>query len=267
MARGKFARSARALVCVAVVVAVPYTSALGQRSGGQSEAPPTPRQIAPVDLTGYWDAVVVEDWRYRMLPPLRYQDNPPRLGEQYGIPINAEAREIALAWDPAADEAAGEACRAYGAPNVMRLPGRIRITWQDDRTLKLETEAGTQTRLLEFGPPSAQAGGWQGVTRASWPRLPGGRANAASPQFTGSLLLETTGLKAGYLQKNGIPYSENTTVTEYFARVDEDNGDSYLVITTTVTDPTYLTESYLTSTHFKKLPERSGWDPSPCSVR
>jgi hypothetical protein len=149
----------------------------------------------------------------------------------------------------------------------MRLPGRIRISWQDDQTLKLETEAGTQTRLLEFGTPTARAGGWQGVTRASWPRIPGGIGNSPSQQFTGSLLLETTSLRPGYLQRNGVPYSENTSVTEYFARADEENGDAYLIVTTTVTDPTYLTENYLTTVHFKKLPGRSDWDPTPCSAR
>ena len=268
MARGKsVGRSALALVCTMLAAVFTCTTAFAQGARGEREAPPTPRSMAPADLTGTWEAIVVEDWRYRMLPPLRYQDSPPRLGEQYGIPINAEARQIALSWDPDADEAAGEACRAYGAPNIMRLPGRIRISWQDDQTLKLETEAGTQTRLLEFGHPMGQAGGWQGVTRASWPHVPGGRGNAPGPALTGSLLLETSGLRPGYLQKNGIPYSENATMTEYFARIDEDNGDSYLVVTTTVTDPTYLREPYLTTTHFKKLPDRSRWNPSPCSVR
>ena len=264
MPEWKFAQArVRALFYIFVAV-FPAVSALAQGRGPRETPPTTPREMAPVDLTGYWEAIVVEDWRYRMLPPLPYQDTPARLGEQYGIPINSAAREIALAWDPAADQAAGEACRAYGAPNIMRQPGRIRISWRDDRTLALETEAGTQTRLFEFGNPAAQPGGWQGVTRASWPRLPGGFGNPGG--FLGSLLLETAGLRPGYLQKNGIPYSERATVTEYFARVDEEGGDAYLVITTTVTDPTYLTEPYLTTTHFKKLPDRSPWQPSACTV-
>ena len=264
----KMARSgSRALIFIVAVVAMPCTDAIAQDRDGQGEPLQTPREIAPADFTGYWDAIVVEDWRYRMLPPLRYQDDPLRLGEQYGIPINAEARGIALAWDPSADEASGEACRAYGAANIMRLPGRIRITWQDERSLQLETEAGTQRRLFEFGNPVAQGGGWQGVTRARWERIRGGRAHQPSQLLTGSLLLETMGLRPGYLQRNGIPYSENATVTEYFARIDEDNGDSYLVITTTVADPTYLTEPYLTTTHFKKLPDDSAWNPLPCAAR
>ena len=219
--------------------------------------------MAPADLTGYWEAIVVEDWRYRMLPPIKYQDQP-RLGERNGVPMNADARKVALAWDAAKDEAGGEQCKAYGAPNIMRIPGRIHITWQDDQTMKLETDAGTQTRLFEFAEPKTQPGGWQGVSRASWDTLPGGRGGAL---LNGSLKVLTTQMKAGYLMKNGIPYSANAFVTEYFDRIDEPGGDSYLVITTTVDDPAYLTEPYLTSTHFKKQADATGWNATPCTAR
>jgi hypothetical protein len=220
--------------------------------------------MAPADLTGYWEAIVVEDWRYRMLPPIKYQEQP-RLGERVGIPMNAEARRAALAWDPAKDEAAGDQCKAYGAPNIMRIPGRIHITWLDDQTLKLETDAGTQTRTFEFAVPKTQPGGWQGVSRALWDVIPGGRG--AAGLLSGSLKVVTSQMKAGYLMKNGIPYSTNTVVTEYYDRIDEPNGDSYLLITTTVEDPTYLTDAYLTSTHFKKQADATGWNPSPCTAR
>ena len=248
-----------------VMISVLFLSVnvFGQAGGARGGPPRTPKMVAPADLTGYWDAVVVEDWRYRMLPPIKFQD-PPRLGERNSIPINAEARKLALAWDSKRDETAGESCRPYGAPNIMRVPGRIRIAWQDDVTLKLETEAGTQTRLFEFGTPKAAPGDWQGVSAASWDVIPGGRGG---PLLSGSLKVVTSKLRPGYLQRNGIPYSGNAVVTEYFARVDERGGDSYLVITTTVEDPTYLTDQYLTSTHFKKLPDGSAWNPSPCTVR
>ena len=58
---------------------------------------------------------------------------------------------MADTWDPAKDEAAGEQCRAYGAANIMRVPGRLHITWQNDTTLRIDTDAGTQTRLIRFG--------------------------------------------------------------------------------------------------------------------
>jgi hypothetical protein len=178
--------------------------------------------------------------------------------------MSARARQIAEMWDPAKDEADGEQCRAYGAPNVMRIPGRIHITWQNDTTLKVETDAGTQTRLFEFGAPTSKEGTWQGVSHADWDTLPGGRV---APLLSGSLKVVTTGLKPGYLQKNGIPYSARTTLTEYYDRIDESPGTSYLVLTTTVEDPVYLTQPYLTSTHFKQEADGSGWRPSPCSAR
>jgi hypothetical protein len=232
--------------------------------GGVRGGPPrTPKAMAPADLTGYWEAIVVEDWRYRMLPPIKFQEQP-RLGERVGIPINAEARKIALAWDAAKDEASGDQCKAYGAPNIMRIPGRIHITWQDDQTVKLETDAGTQTRVFEFAAPKTQPGGLQGVSRASWDVIPGGRGGGL---LSGSLKVVTSQMKAGYLMKNGIPYSANAVVTEYYDRIDEPNGDSYLLLTTTVEDPTYLTDAYLTSTHFKKQADATGWNPSPCTAR
>jgi hypothetical protein len=230
--------------------------------GGRGGPPPTPKAAAPEDLTGYWAAVVVEDWRYRMLPPQKLTPAP-ALGARINIPMNAEARKIAMAWDPAKDEAAGEQCRGYGAPNLMRIPGRIHITWQDDQTLKLEADAGTQTRLFEFNGAKNQGGGWQGVSAASWDELPGGRGG---PLLSGSLKVVTNRMKPGYLQRNGIPYSANATLTEFFDRVDEP-GASYIVITTTVEDPAYLTDPYLTTTHFKKEADGSGWKPSACSAR
>jgi len=251
-------------VVVVALLLLPTASAFAQARGARGGPPGSPKTVAPVDLTGYWEAVVVEDWRYRMLPPIKFQEQA-RLGERNSIPMNAEARKAALTWDPQRDETAGETCRAYGAPNIMRIPGRIRITWRDDVTLKLETEAGTQTRLFEFGTPKATGADWQGVSTASWDLLPGG--GRGGPLLSGSLKVVTSRLRAGYLQKNGIPYSSNAVVTEYFARVAEGNGDSYLVITAIVEDPTYLTEPYLTSTHFKRLTGGSAWKPSPCVVR
>ena len=246
------------------ILVITSASVFGQgRGAARGGPPPTPKAAAPSDLTGYWASVVTEDWRYRMLPPTKFEEAP-TLGARVGIPLNAEARKIALAWDPAKDEAAGEQCKGYGAPNIMRIPGRIHITWQDDKSLKLETDAGKQTRLFEFGPSVNQGGGWQGVSEASWEAVGTGRGG---PILSGSLKIVTSKLKAGYLQRNGIPYSANAIVTEYYDRVDEPGGTSYLVITTTVEDPTYLTEPYLTTTHFRKQADASGWDPSACAAR
>jgi hypothetical protein len=189
------------------------------------------------------------------------------------MPINAEARKVALAWDPAKDEAAGEQCKSYGAPNLMRVPGRLHITWQDDQTLKVETDAGTQTRLFHFMPAEAPGGDWQGVSQANWEifeglQIPGlGRLNGVGSEKTGSLKVVTTKLRPGYLRKNGIPYSANAVLTEYYDLATEPGGATYLLITSTVQDPTYLMAPYETTTHFKKQSDASGWNPSPCTSR
>src|ERR1700690_2672003 len=88
----------------------------------------SPKDAAPVDLTGYWVSIVTEDWRWRMITPVR--------GDFASIPLNAEGRKVGETWDPTKDEAAGQQCKSYGAPAIMRIPGRIHITWQDDNTLK-----------------------------------------------------------------------------------------------------------------------------------
>ena len=83
----------------------------------------------------------------------------------------------------------------------------------------------------------------------------------------GSLKVVTTNMRAGYLRKNGVPYSADAVMTEYFDRFDIPNGDSLLVVSTEVVDPTYLAQPYWTSSHFKKQSDTSGWNPTPCAVR
>ena len=189
---------------------------------------------------------------------------PPK-GDVAGIPLNAEGRKIADTWDPAKDAEAGEACRAYGAAGLMRIPGRLHITWQDERTLKVETDAGTQTRLLRFGGGAAAGGAertWQGNSVAAWDAVQGGNG---SPRW-GTLRVVTTQLRPGYLRKNGAPYSENTVLTEYFDLQSGPRNATWITITTIVNDPKYLTQEFITSTDFRKEPDGSKWKPALCSA-
>lgn len=242
--------------------ALPPLFALIIASGAFAQFPPTEsgpagpaRAIAPVDLAGQWVAVISEDWRWRMVTPAR--------GDFPSIPMNLEAQLLAEAWDPAADEAAGEACKAYGAPGLMRGPTRLRIEWLDDSTLQLESDYGMQTRLFHFdGAPAGNAdsaNAWQGVSTAEW-------IMAGASGF-GSMKSVTTRLRPGYLRKNGVPYSDSTVFTEYWDVHVQNNGDQYLVITNTVEDPVYLQLPWITAIHFKKEDDRSNWDPTPCDAR
>jgi hypothetical protein len=241
------------LICLLIAA----TGVYGQgRGGGRGVAPPkSPKESAPIDLTGYWAAVVTTDWRWRMTVPPK--------GDYQGIPINAEGRKLADAWDPANDEVAGEQCRGYGAPNIMRVPGRLHITWQDDVTLKLETDAGQQTRIFSFGKTQGQGGDWQGVSGASWDTVSFGNGLFSSDVLSGALKVVTMRLKPGYLQKNGVPYSANGVLTEYLDVI-KDSAGEYLVDSITFEDPTYLTSKYETAVTFKKQADAAGWNPAPC---
>jgi hypothetical protein len=241
---------------IALASALTAAPAYAQQRGQQP--PQTAKAAAPIDLTGYWVSIVTEDWRFRMVTAPK--------GDFASIPTNPAGVQVGQQWDPAKDEAAGEQCKSYGAAAIMRVPGRVHLTWDNDSTLKVEMDAGQQTRLFHFGefqPPAGPAT-WQGNSIATW-ETSGGRRGG--PPAGGSLKVVTTGLRAGYLRKNGYPYSDKTTVTEFYDRTNEANGESWLIVTTIVNDPVYLNQEFVTSTHFKKQADAAGWNPQPCTAR
>ena len=259
MGPGRAGRGARmkiptSIVFGLVVLTLPC-AALAQRGrgAGPGAGPQTPRGAAAVDLTGYWVSVVTEDWRYRMVTPAP--------GDYQGVPLTPAARKMADSWDPAKEAASGEPCKAYGAPALLRVPGRLHITWQDDTTLRLETDAGQQTRLFHFGNWKAPGGPktLQGDSVAEWE---GGGRGATD----GSMKVTTGNLKAGFLRKNGVPYSENASVTEYYEVVTQPDGSPLLVVTISTTDPEYLRTPFVISSQFKKEPNDARWKPSACSA-
>jgi len=269
-------RSSLPLFCTALLsLALPGHAAAQFGPPPHAATPPNYRQIAPQDFTGYWVSIVTEDWRFRMITPDK--------GDYGGVPLTQEGIAQANTWDPAKDEASGNQCRSYGAPAIMRVPERLHITWQDDNTLRIDTDAGTQTRLLHFGgtPPPNGTPSWQGYSVASWEgfraagmfQLPtvlskdAVAARVQRPKAEGYMKVITTELKPGYLRKNGAPYSGNAVLEEYFDSFTEDDGNSYLVVTAIVTDPHNLYQPFITSSHFKKLADASGWNPTPCEAK
>src|SRR5438874_10930723 len=167
------------IAAAALFLAVAWTVfAQGGRGGAGQRGTQTPKEAAPIDLTGYWVSIVTEDWRYRMVTPAK--------GDFASLPTNPAGTQAGQQWDPAKDEAAGEQCKSYGAAAIMRVPGRVHITWDNDTTLKIETDAGQQTRLFRFGEsqPPAGPGTWQGNSVATW-ETPGGRRGG--PPAGGSL--------------------------------------------------------------------------------
>ena len=221
---------------------------------GRGPVGKTPKEAAPIDLTGYWVSIVSEDWRFRMVTPPK--------GDFPDFLLNPAGAKFANAWDAAKDEAEKDHCKAYGATNIMRVPGRFHITWADATTLKIETDAGQQTRLLKFGvagpAPSTGSGqatppSRQGTSAAQWERK--------------ALRVDTSNLLPGYLQSNGVPFSANVAMVEYVDVIKEPGGEIWLIDDSVITDPAYLVRSVKRSTHLRKQADASGWSPEPCSAR
>jgi hypothetical protein len=253
------------------------TVAQGQDQAGLAQ------RFAPIDLTGTWVSVVTEDWAVRMLPPPK--------GDFESLPLTRAAQDAATQIDMT-QVPASRACEAYGPPTIMREPGRVRITWQDAGTLRLETDAGQQTRLFHFERPTSAVGApsLQGFSAAGWQyangfdpiravdaaRAPAGGARggrggrgrgAATAPSGGRLKVVTTNMTAGFLRKNGVPYSADATVTEYYNLLTEPSGAQWFVVTTIVHDPVNLVVDYITSSNFRKEPDASKFKPQPCSLR
>ena len=236
--------------------------AAAQPAPARPAPPASPREAAPIDLTGQWVAVVNEDWRWRMVTPPK--------GDYASVPLNDEGRRVADQWDVSQDGR----CEAYGAAALLRMPTRLRIRWDGDTRLVLETDAGRQVRNFGFGAPGAEPPrplqGQSAAKLVTPPRNAGGPGLAGAgggPASTGGYLeVKTTNLTPGWLRRNGVPYSEDAVVTEYFARFAARNGDEWLMVTTIVDDPRYLTQRFIVSNHFRKEAEGGRWNPRACGA-
>lgn len=243
-----------AWLAVSLLACGPVRAQFGPPPGPSGPA----REVAPIDVTGQWVSIVTEDWRFRMVTP--------EAGDYPGIPLTSEGTRIADAWDPADVVAAGNECKAYGAGNIMRVPTRLRIDWQDESTLRIRTDAGRQTRRFHFdGAPELDEPTRQGSSEAEWIMHGGGPGG--QPAANGSLEVVTTGMKAGFLRKNGVPYSEDAVVTEYFDLLSQPDGTEWLVVKTIVEDPRYLADTVIRSSNFRRQDDRSGWNPRDCEAR
>jgi hypothetical protein len=239
--------------------------ALAQRGRGAASSSLPAQARAPVDLTGYWVAVITEDWRWRMVTAPK--------GDFASVPLTAEGRRVGLMWDLDQDNATGNQCRAFGVGGVMRQPERLHITWQDSNTLKIETDSGSQTRLLNFGgdPPANAEKTWQGWSKAQWDYGTLIDENQGPdepvPGFRGSLKVVTGNFRAGYVRRNGVPYSEDATITEYIDRDSNgQDGSQWFHDMTIVDDPKYFTTPFLADSVFKKEPDGSKWHATSCET-
>ncbi len=251
---------------------------------GPAATPASARDQAPWDPSGYWVSLITQNWRHRMLVVAP--------GDYIGVPMNAAAVKVADAWNRAAAEAAGKQCEAHGGGIVMDLPERIHISWQGANDLRVDTDTAMQTRLLHFmsarggarggvqaappsPPPTEMAPSLQGYSVARWV-LPGGGQRfgpigAAPHSHYGSIEVTTDHLLPGLLRTNGIPYGADAKKTEWWdlrqeSTGAESTGEPWLVISTTLVDPQYLTRPYVYDPIFQKEADGAKWDPTPCSL-
>ena len=250
---------------IVLAVCGPASSLQGQRP---SASVASFHDTAPVDLSGHWVSVVTEDWRFRMLTPPR--------GDYASVPLNQEGRRIADRWST---DQAGD-CKAYGVGGIMRVPGRLQISWEDDATLRIETDAGRQARRLHFDPSRQEPRErtLQGFSRAEWSRAPsaldilrtggfdglGSATRAAPAKKWLPLKVTTTKTLPGWLRPNGVPYSDKAAITEYFMRFDVPGDGDWFTVTTVVDDPVYLTQPFMTSSNFRRERDASAWNPRGC---
>ncbi len=236
------------------VFALSFLAAAGGAIAQPTDSgPQSARASAPIDLTGQWVSVITEDWRWRMMTP--------PAGDYASVPMTPEARRVADDWDINADIESGEACRPYGAGGIMRLPTRLRIDWEDGETLRIDTDAGSQTRRLHFGEYARSATPtWQGDTDAEWEFTGAVRGR---PPTGGSLKAVTTGVRAGYVRWNGVPYSEAAVITEHFD-FRSAFGQDWISVLTIIEDPLYFTEPFIVSNHFRRDHEPDQWNPTAC---
>jgi hypothetical protein len=261
---------ASAWLTATIVTLVP-----GPLPAQQLDADSIYQRFAPIDLTGTWVSIVTEDWHLRMITP------PP--GDFQNLPLTPVARDVATASALDQIEASGLACQAYAAPTIMREPGRVRILWEDSDTLRIDTDAGEQTRLFHFSGALAPGNPtWQGHSVAEW-EYTGGfdplRAGVPTPgparsiigtgvkPAGGKLVVETTNLRPGLLRKNGVPFSSNAELTEYYNLITEPDGTEWFIVTTILHDPENLLVDYITSSNFRRESNDASWNPTPCTLR
>jgi hypothetical protein len=191
---------------------------------------------AQVDLSGEWGNRLHEDQPWR---------GPGQLpGEFQGLPINAEARAKAESW----------MASVYAMPERQCIPFTVDMAYTIGAMRIWKIKDAPSQEIIGFG----QHNEWQAQDRTIWmdgrPHPPAWAPHTWQGFSTGewlgtTLKVTTTHLKMAYLERNGVPRSDQATVVEYYAR----HGD-VLTIVTIVDDPVYLTEPFVRTHSFVAAP-------------
>ena len=223
------------LVAIVVALAAPLI-------GQVPQIPPASAQSPAVDLSGYWAPALHED--------LMERGAGSEIADFGGFPLNEAGRLWALSYDPSRVTLRHHQCEAYLAPYQMRALGNFRI-WE-------ERESHTQ-RLLAIHVWAQTTEGHRIIWMDGRPHPPAWAPHTfrgfSTGQFVGNaLVVSTTHMKNGALRRgNGVPQSDQATLTEYFVR----HGD-HLTNVTVVTDPVFLSEPIVRSNDYYRQPVDPG---------
>ena len=205
----------------------------------------TQAQVSP---TGKWDNRFDEDEPERIPGP--------EIGDYLGLPINDAARLRADSWVATLLELPENQCRPHPSDYAWRGPALLRI-WDDVDQLTqqqiayhthISWQQPQQTIWMDGRkpPPDYAENTWQGYSTGKW---------------EGDILSYTTNhLKEGWIRRNGVPRSDDATVTTHVMR-----HGNYLTIAVIVYDPIYLTEPFIRTTDFAYNAQQA-MAPYPCEV-
>jgi hypothetical protein len=221
------------------------TIALMALSAALTSAP----AIAQVDLSGNWISRQHEDWQDR--------GPGPEVVDYLGLPINDEARARALSYSTSALSLPERQCLYYPPHYVVIGPQGIRI-WSDVDPNTGATRAWNISAAIDRAiitiwmdgrphPSTDALHPFAGFTTGVW------EGN--------TLKTYTTHVKEGYLRRNGVPTSDQTTVSMSISR-----HDDILTITAVIDDPVYLTEPHILSRSWQLDPTALNLTnvPAPC---
>ena len=203
--------------------------------------------LAQVDLAGVWADRITEDSYER--------SGGPPLGDYQGIPLNDAGRMKADSHDHSEWSLPEFQCRPHPGPYQWRALGAVRISEDIDpvsrelRGFRLEYLRSMDRWIYMDGrphPPAWAPHSWSGFSTGKWDG--------------NMLVVTTTHLKGAYLRRNGASFSDKATMMEYITR----HGD-YLLITMIVTDPVWLEEPFIQTTHYE-LDPHTQLAYYPCTV-
>ena len=188
---------------------------------------------AQIDLSGEWGTTFFEDILHRgaTLVP----------GDNTGVPLSEAGWRKAESWDEAVVATHERQCIPHPVQYAVRGPGNIRL-------VKIVDEP--TGRLVAYSLQGSYVGHYRTIWLDGRPHP----SDLAPHSYTGfstgawvhnTLVVKTTHMKMGYLDRNGMPSSELGTMTEHFIR----HGD-YLTVVTFIHDPVFLSEPFVRSTDF-----------------